>query len=304
MNYRYDFVRHRKKFFLLSAVIILLGVLSLIIMGFNLGVDFQSGTRLDVHLGQTFEEEDVRSHLNEMGHSPGSVLTAGDQKQRAVVRFTETLEKEEVNQILERFQSAYGEEVSISESTVDPSYSAELVKKAFYAVCLASLGIILYVTIRFEIRFAVAAVVALAHDAFVVIALFSLFHVEVNLSFVAAILTIVGYSINDTIVLFDRIRENMRHAKVKTMADLGDVVNVSLNETLTRSINTVLTVVFAATALLLLGGTGIQNFALAMTLGLIAGAYSSIFIASQVWLEWKGRAVEKERFDAQEEDEV
>ncbi|GAB7386510.1 hypothetical protein BSNK01_03450 [Bacillaceae bacterium] len=295
MNYKFDFVKHRKAYYLFSALLTLVGFISLIFAGFNLGVDFQSGTRLEIFLGQPFHEEELAAELKSLGLEPGSVVTAGDDDQRAVVRFAKMLGKEEIAKVRSHLQETYGTQIDIQESTVDPIVSRELAKKAAYSVLLASLGIVLYVTIRFEIRFAIAAIIALLHDAFVVMTVFSLFRIEIDLPFIAAILTIVGYSINDTIVIFDRIRENLRTAKVKAFDDLAAVVNESLNQTLARSINTVLTVVFAAAALLLFGGPSIRNFSLAMLIGLVSGAYSSIFIASQIWLDWKGRELKKNR---------
>ncbi|MBO8172620.1 MAG: protein translocase subunit SecF [Bacillaceae bacterium] len=298
MNFKnYNFVKHRKIYFIISAVMVVIGALSLSIMGLNLGVDFESGTRLDVYLGQAFSEADIAREMEQMGLS-ATVNTAGDQDDRAVIRFSETLSKEKVAEINSALQEKYGDQIDMQESKVSPTVSRELAKKAFYAVLLASVAIILYVTIRFEFRFAISAIVALMHDAFFVITMFALLRVEVDLPFIAAVLTIVGYSINDTIVIFDRIRENLRKAKVKRKEDLEDVVNTSIQETLTRSINTVITVLFTAVALYVLGGEGIKNFSLALVLGLIAGAYSSIFLASQIWLVWKGRAVERERFAA------
>jgi preprotein translocase subunit SecF len=163
-------------------------------------------------------------------------------------------------------------------------FQRELAQKGIYAVLIASVGIVIYVTIRFEWRFAIAGIVALLHDAFIVVSLFSIFRFEVGLPFIAAVLTIIGYSINDTIVIFDRIRENMRFAKIKTHEDLQNVVNASVWQTLTRSINTVMTVVVAALCLFIFGGESIKLFSLAMLFGLFSGAYSSIFIASPLWL--------------------
>ncbi|WP_234410557.1 protein translocase subunit SecF [Caldalkalibacillus mannanilyticus] len=177
----------------------------------------------------------------------------------------------------------------------------ELARDAVIAILIASIGVIIYVAFRFEFRYGIAAIIALFHDALFVIAVFSLLRVEVDLTFIAAILTIVGYSINDTIVIFDRIRENMKFAKVKTFEDLSAVVNRSIVETLARSINTSLTVIVAAVALFFLGGEGIRNFSFALMIGLFVGAYSSIFIAAQVWLVLKGRELKKKMYRPQPE---
>jgi preprotein translocase subunit SecF len=291
-----DFVKKRKLFFIISAVIQVIGVICLLVIGFNLGVDFKSGTRMDIFIGTTFTEAEIREEVkSSIGLEPGSVEVAGDNKERAAVRFGEPLSKDQIASVKNHFTETYGDQVDIQESTVDPIISRELARQAVYAVLLASIGIIIYVTIRFEYRFAIAAIIALLHDALGVIFIFSILQLEVDLPFIAAILTIVGYSINDTIVTFDRIRENMRKYKMKKMEDLEHVVNVSIQETITRSINTVLTVAFAAFSLYVFGGESIQNFALALLIGLIFGAYSSIFIASQLWLVWKGRELKKTR---------
>lgn len=156
---------------------------------------------------------------------------------------------------------------------------------------LATVGVAIYVTLRFEYKFAIAAIIALIHDVLVVIAIFSLLRLQVDLTFIAAILTIIGYSINDTIVIFDRLRENLRVCKIKEKKGLAEVVNQSIISTLPRSINTSLTVLFAAAALYLFGGEAIRNFSFALLIGLLVGAYSSIFIAAQVWFIWKSRSL-------------
>ncbi len=297
MNFKtFDYVAKRKLFFTLSGIIQVLGIIAILVFGFNLGVDFQSGTRMDIMIGKPFTEADVAGQLKALKLEPGSIEIAGDQGERAAIRFVEPLSKEQIANVKAAFVKKYGEQVDIQESTVDPMISRELAKQAIYAVAWASIGIIIYIAIRFEYRFAITGVLALLHDAFAVIAVFSIFQLEVDLPFIAAILTIVGYSINDTIVTFDRIRENLRLYKIKKMEDLEKVVNISIQETIVRSINTVLTVLFAAVALLIFGGEGIRNFALALTAGLVFGMYSSIFIASQLWLEWKGRDLVKKRF--------
>lgn len=289
----FNFTSHRKVYYLISLAILAIGVVSMLLVGLNPGVDFVSGTSLDVYLGQSFDEKQVGDLVDTTGFPADSIRTAGDQNEIAVVRYKVNITHEDVVKIENTMKQTYGDQVTISENTVNPMVGQELVRKAIYAVLLASLGIILYVTIRFEYRFAISAVLALLYDAFFIIALFSVFQVEVNLPFIAAILTIIGYSINDKIVIFDRIRENMKTAKVKRFEDLEEVVNHSINQTLARSINTVLTVMFAAFALFIFGGEGIRNFSLALLFGLFSGAYSSIFLASQLWLDWRGNELKK-----------
>nr|WP_084024414.1 protein translocase subunit SecF [Vulcanibacillus modesticaldus] len=311
MNYKFDFYKYRKIYFIISGVIMLLGIVSLLIFGLNLGVDFKSGTRIEINIEQNFVEKDIRSLLKDaetaakeqgikdVDLTPSIVRQAGNKNGIAVVRFDQTINSDVLPVIKEVFRSKYGEQVDLIESKVDPTIGRELARKAFYAVLWASLGIIIYVSIRFEFRFGVTAIIALFHDAFFVIAIFSLLRLEVDLTFIAAILTIVGYSINDTIVIFDRIRENMKLNKVKRARDIENIVNISLNQTLARSINTSLTVLFTALALFILGGEGIKNFSLALVLGLISGAYSSIFIAAPIWALWKGKDLDKKKFKPQ-----
>lgn len=162
-----------------------------------------------------------------------------------------------------------------------------MTNKAILAVIIAAFAMLIYITIRFEWTFGVAAIVSEIHDVLFVLGLFSLFQWEINTSFIAAILTVVGYSINDTIVVFDRIRENLR---MKRKEDYANLVNRSIMQSLNRSINTVLTSLFALTALLVFGGGNIRYFILAMVIGFIIGCYSSIFVASPVWYDIKNRA--------------
>jgi len=165
----------------------------------------------------------------------------------------------------------------------------ELTREAFLALLIASVAMVLYITMRFEFKFAVAAILALLHDVFVVLAFFSLFKVEINSPFIAAILTIIGYSINDTIVIFDRIRENLKYHRKRTILE---VINDSINESLVRSINTSLTTLVVLVALFVafnyfVGGMNLKVFALALLVGIVSGTYSSIFIASPLWYLWK-----------------
>nr|WP_286170631.1 protein translocase subunit SecF [Bacillus sp. NTK071] len=291
---KFDFVKHRNKFFAISLVLIVLGGLAIAIFGLNLGIDFSSGSRVDIQSDSTLTTEEVTKELEGLGLEPESVTLAGG-GEMAVAAFKDELNKDEVAEIKNQFTDLY--EIEPSVSTVSPDVAVDLAKNAFIAVAIASVGIILYVALRFEWLQGFAAIVALFHDAFFIIAVFSILQIEVNITFIAAVLTIVGYSINDTIVTFDRIRENMKfEKKMKTFDDVARVVNKSLVQTLARSINTVLTVVFAALALTIFGGEAIRPFAVALLIGLIAGTYSSIFIASQLWAVWKGKQLKKKKF--------
>ncbi|WP_078552670.1 protein translocase subunit SecF [Bacillus alkalicellulosilyticus] len=311
MNFRFydrdiDFVKHRKKFFLFSLSFALLGVILLSTIGLNLGIDFQSGSRVDIGAQERLTAEQIQTDFNEIGegYSPSNItLGEGGNEYLASARFVEELSSQQIAEIQLFFQDKYGAEPNVS--TVSPQVGKELARNAFISVLIASIGIIIYVTIRFELLYGVAAIVALLHDAFFIIVVFSIVQFEVNVPFIAAVLTIVGYSINDTIVTFDRIRENVKYAKrVKGFDDLAAIVNKSLVQTLARSINTVLTVVFAAAAIFLFGGEAIRSFAFALLIGLVAGTYSSMFLASQLWLIWKTKQLERRKFRSEPQPEV
>ncbi|WP_211274648.1 protein translocase subunit SecF [Anaerobacillus arseniciselenatis] len=304
MNFNYgetkiDFVKHRKKFFIFSGILAIVGMILLSTIGLNLGIDFESGTKVELLGEEGLTADIVYTEFAEIGLEPDDVLLAGDRNEMAYASFIGVLNQEEMLTVQRHFDTSFGAEPNIS--TVTPTIGRELARNAFFSVIFASIGIIIYVTIRFELIYGLAAIVALLHDAFFIITVFSITQMEVNLPFIAAVLTIVGYSINDTIVTFDRIRENLKYEKkVKSFEDLARVVNKSLIQTLARSINTVLTVVFAAGALLLFGGEAIRTFSFALLVGLVAGTYSSLFIAAQLWLVWKSKSLQKKRFKTAE----
>jgi SecD/SecF fusion protein len=220
-------------------------------------------------------------------------LTTADK--RLSIRFKDVLSPEQEKLLRADFAKEIDPKASYEVNIVDADIAREQQTNAMIGMAVASLGIIAYITIRFEWRFAIAAVVALLHDAFIVISLFSIFRLQVNLPFIIAVLTIIGYSTNDTVVIFDRIRENMRFSKLKTASDIAILVNRSVWQTLTRSINTVITVVLAAVCLFIFGSESIRLFSLAMIFGLLSGAYSSIFIASPLWLMLRRGSLDKKQ---------
>lgn len=288
---RIDFAGNRNKFFILSAVLIIAGMAVIGIFRLNLGIDFASGTRVEITSDSALSQQEVEQFLEEQGYA-ADVVISGDAGNIAVSRYAEEFSQEEVNSLKQEVMEVYGAEPNVS--TVSSKVGRELAQNAIYALLFASIGIIIYVAFRFEWRMGVASIVGLAHDAFFIIAVFSFLRLEVDITFIAAVLTIVGYSINDTIVTFDRIRENLRRMKkVETFDQLEKVVNTSLRQTLTRSINTVLTVLLVVVALIFFGAPSITNFSIALLIGLLAGTYSSIFIAAQLWLVLKKRELNK-----------
>ncbi|MFF0827300.1 protein translocase subunit SecF [Brevibacillus sp. NPDC003359] len=292
---RFDIVKNRRKFFIFSSAIIIIGLLFTLFQGLHLGVDFKAGTRLDMFIGKQFNPTDLEALIKqEIPDVNFSKVTPYGTNQ-AYTRFDQTISSDTLMKVEMALKAKYGEQVSKQVSSVDPSIAQEMVKKAGIAVAIAAVGIAIYIAIRFQWLFGIACVVGLAHDVFIPIALFSILGLEVDITFIAALLTILGYSINDKIVIFDRIRENLRTMKSKTIPELEHLVNVSLWQTMRRSVYTVATVFFTALALAVLGSESIQNFSLALLFGLVSGTYSSIFIAAQIWVNLKERNMKKKK---------
>lgn len=291
---RFDFAKHKNKFFMASGIMVIVGIAILVIFRLNLGIDFVAGTRMEVLADHPISQEEFTDELSKLDLEAKEILISGDNSDIGVARFADELSKDKVNEVKAHFHDLYGADPNVS--TVSPTVGKELARNAFIASLIAMAGIIIYVAFRFEWLMGLAAIVALFHDALFMIVIFSITRLEVDVTFIAAILTIIGYSINDTIVTFDRIRELYKKKKrVKTYEDLASIVNNGLRQTLGRSVNTAITVIFTSVALLLLGGQAITNFSFALTIGLVAGMYSSIFIAAQLWLVWKTKQITKKR---------
>ena len=277
----FHFVKSSRKFLIASALITFLGIIAVSVFGLNYGIDFSSGTSVDITTTKPVEEEKLKVFLDEQELGE-YILTSSEN--RDTIRFKAALNDQQEREFKAAFASTFDSNASFEINIVDPDIAREQQTSALIGMAVACLGIVVYVSIRFEWRFAISAVVSLIYSAFFVITVFSIFRLEVNLPFILAVLTIIGYAINDTVIIFDRIRENMRFAKLKTHADLDELVNKSIWQTLARSINTVITVLIASVCLFIFGSESIKLFSLAMIVGLICGAYSSIFIASQFWL--------------------
>ncbi|WP_419795900.1 protein translocase subunit SecDF [Staphylococcus equorum] len=288
---RCDFMKLAKPLLSLSAIIIIVGAIILFIFKLNLGIDFTSGTRVDFESENKVSEEKVTQTLEDKDFKPSQV-SLGENGQNATVQFKNDLSKDEVAKIKSTIDNEFGNDPTVN--TVSPVIGRELAKNAMFALVYAAIGIIIYTTFRFEWRMGLSSVIALLHDAFMIVAVFSLFRLEVDITFIAAVLTIIGYSINDTIVTFDRVRENLHKVKVITKkSQIDDIVNRSIRQTMTRSINTVLTVVIVVISLLAFGAPSIFNFSLALLIGLISGVFSSVFIAVPLWGIMKKRQLKK-----------
>ncbi|AIW83195.1 protein translocase subunit SecDF [Bacillus mycoides] len=291
---RINFVNIGHKFFLFSIVVVIAGAIILPIFKMNLGIDFASGTRIDLQSKQATTVSNVHKDLKELNIDvkEEDIVPTGDDNKGFAVRTVGVLSKDEIAKTKTFFHDKYGTDPNVS--TVSPTIGKEIARNAFIAVLIASAVIVLYVSIRFRLTYAVSAVIALLHDAFVMMVVFSLFQIEVDLTFIAAVLTIIGYSINDSIVTFDRNRELYKQKKrVRDIKDLEEIVNSSIRQTIGRSINTVLTVLFPVITLLIFGSESLRNFSLALLIGLVVGTYSSIFVASQIWLMLENRRLKK-----------
>ncbi len=276
-------IQKRKIFYIISLLIIIPGLVSLVFQGLNQGIDFKGGSILHVKMSSSVTSAEVRSVLSDFDLDRSEVQKSGDE---FYVR-TEVLTQEKTNEIMGALKTEFEQVTFLSSDTVGATIGSELTRNAFLALGIAAVLMLLYITIRFEWTFGVAAVLAIIHNVLVVLGVFSIMQWEINTAFIAAILTVIGYSINDTIVIFDRVRENMKRTKRQ---DYEELLNKSITQTLNRSINTVLTSAFTLVALLLLGGATIKFFVAAMLIGFVVGAYSSIFIASPLWYEIKKTA--------------
>lgn len=279
-----DFIGRMKWWFAFSLLVIVPGVISLFTQGLNKGIDFQGGAIFDLRFEKKVDVGQARSVLAEFNLDKEAVIQASGEKE-LLIR-TKAVNEDVRNRIIKGLEEKFGRATVLAEDRVDPVIGSELLLKALLALLVASVLIMIYIAFRFsDIKFGIAAVIAVLHDVLVVTGIFSLMRWEVDGSFVAAILTIIGYSLMDTIVIFDRIRENLRRKKKDQT--LEEVVNDSILQTLNRSVNTVLTVIFILLAMIFFGGGTTSVFVTALLIGVISGAYSSIFNASPLWIVFK-----------------
>jgi len=289
---KWNFVKLAKPLIGVSILILVIGIIILSIFKLNLGIDFSSGTRVDLDSDTKLSQTKVERTIKDVGLTPDQIQINGNDNKQATVQFKNDLSKDETLKLNKVTNDQYGHKPTVN--TVSPMIGQELAKNAMKALIYAAIGIIIYVSLRFEWRMGLSAVLALLHDVFIIVALFSLLRLEVDITFIAAILTIVGYSINDTIVTFDRVRENLHKIKVITEPhQIDDIVNRSIRQTMTRSVNTVLTVVVVVIAILIFGASSLFNFSLALLIGLLSGVFSSIFIAVPLWSIMKKHQLKK-----------
>ena len=289
---KFDIAGHRKIWFLISLVLIIPGFICMGVRGFNFGIDFTGGTIMDLRFEQPVTLSDVRSSLAKYDLDGSTIQLSGaesgiESSENVMIR-TVDLEENQRKEVMASLTQDVGPYTVLREEKVGATIGGELITNAVLALVISWALIILYVAYRFEWRFGVSAVLALIHDIIIVLAVFSLTQRQIDSSFIAALLTIVGYSINDTIVIFDRIRENLK-LHFRRGGDIDELVNRSIYQTLTRSLYTVFTVLFTTFALYWFGGETTKDFAFALLVGFASGCYSSIFIASQLWIELRNR---------------
>ena len=282
-----DFVGNFKKFILIPIIILIIsGVFVFVNKGLNLGIDFTGGTDITVTGAENASIKKINKDIKSLGYN---ILSSESDSDGYYIKVSEILDKEDINSVNAILETNYKAKTDIS--VVSNLVKKDLIKNAIIALLYAIIGIILYITVRYKFSYALSSIIALIHDSIMIIALFAILHLEINSIFVAAILTIIGYSINNTIVIFDRIREN-KHKKINdklSKEELKEIANKSIKETMLRSINTTITTMLPIICLIIFGSKEILEFDIAILIGLIAGAYSSILISGSLWviLEYK-----------------
>lgn len=291
----FDFLGKRKIAFLISGVLSVLGIIGIVMIGLGkaeMGIDFAGGVMVQGSFAQTVTIDQVRAAIGtEFSDASVTNIADGSKPNTFIVKVkrpqTEAEGKERLTRVQTIMQTSFpGNTFTVeSQHLIGPAVGQTLRKDTSYAIIISLLGILAYIAVRFDFRFGVAATIATFHDVLAVIGIFWVFGLEFDLLFVTALLTLAGYSLTDTVVVFDRIRENFK--KFRAKADFIKSINSSINETLSRTLNTSMTVMLVVVVLYIFGGEVLRNFSLAMILGILVGTYSSIFVASPILVEWE-----------------
>lgn len=292
---RIDFVGKRRIFFMISAALALVAVGMLVFIGFRFGVDFTGGSRFHIHFEQPVSIDAMRSALAAIGEEGATIQQeqGGDFIVRIGIRPGETEPEEFRNRLEEHLKQTFaGNSFTLSGDMVGPQVSHELKNKVLLAVAIGLLGILIYVSFRFDFRFGLSAVVSLMFVTLVALGFIAVMRIEVTITVIAAVLTVIGYGVNDSIVVSDRIREDVKKMRKETF---NTVVNRALNEILNRTVITGIAVFFVLFALLVLGAASIKDFAAVMLVGLFLSTYSSIFIVANSVVEWEQHFPTKRR---------
>ena len=282
MKYNLNFINYFKKLNLLSLILVLISLIFIVFKGLNYGIDFKGGTLVEIRLdNNNIKVSDIRESLKKINLGDINVKNFGDDSD-FLIKVEKKLNNNEtlISEIKKTLDQDLNEEVNYRRvESVGPKVSSELLKSGVISIGLALLMMLFYIWFRFEWQFSLGSIIALFHDVIITIGTFSLLSIEINLSIVAAVLTIVGYSMNDTVVIYDRIRENL--SKYNKL-EIDQISNLSVNETLSRTLITSVTTLLALFSIFILGGEILKGFSFAMILGVIIGTYSSIFVASPV----------------------
>ena len=288
---RIDIVGHRKWWFSLSSLLVIIAFICIFMKGFNFGIDFTGGTILDLKFEQTVTVAQVREGLRKDNLENSVIQLSGDtfeESGKEVIIRTRSLTADEAQTIVSHISDSVGKTEINRIETVGAVIGSEVTKNTLLKVGLSFAVLVLYMSIRFEYRIAFSSILAILHDIIVVLGVFSFFQLEIDASFLAAILTVLGYSMNESVVIFDRIRESIRtHKRTDSFKILA---NDSIYQTIRRSFYTLSTVLFATGSLYFFGGETTKNFALVMLVGFISGAYSSICVATSLWVTWHEHA--------------
>ncbi len=287
---KFDIIGRRKIWYTLSLLVIIPGIICMFVRGFNLGIDFTGGTIMDLKFAKPVTITEIRDVLKDYKLDNSMIQLSGENSSSEVARDvmirTVDLQEKDRKEVMNSLKTHLGDYEVMREEKVGATMGSELMLRALWATLLSWGMIVLYISYRFEFKFGVSAVLGLVHDILIVLSVFSLLQKPVDASFIAALMTIVGYSANDTIVIFDRVRENLK-LHFRRDGNIEELVNTSIYQTLTRSIYTVSTVLFTTFALYFFGGDTTKDFAFALLIGFAVGAYSSIFVASPLWVTFR-----------------
>lgn len=279
-----NIIKNRKYSYMVSLAIILAGLIMFFINGLNYGIDFTGGTMIQLNIGSFVEVEDAREILDAFDEN-ASIIHAGSNREEIIIRSSLDLENNQISNIVDQFVLKFQMDPENYQAQKFGAFMGKEIRdRAILSIGITSILMLGYITFRFQFKFGVAAIVALIHDILIALSIYSLLRLPVNSSFIAAMLTIVGYSINDTIVIFDRIREELSFNQKK---GLEETIEDSVKLSLRRTINTTITTVIAVGSLYVLGVEDVKVLALPLLLGMLSGTYSSLFIAAPVWFSLK-----------------
>lgn len=287
----FKIIEKSKILFVISLAIMITGLAFFAKNGINYGIDFKGGTLVQINMKKDFNKQDVENIISKYVNDYTTNTAVNEKNETQLEIRSNSLDENEIQPLFKDIKDKYKLEDKdlISQQTIGPAVGQELRQKAMLAFVLANIAMLIYVAIRFEFKFGVAAILAIVHDILITVSVYAIFQIPINSSFIAAILTIAGYSINDTIVIFDRIRENTKKMR---RVDSKEVANISITQTMSRSVNTTLTTLITIVSVYIFVPS-VREFAFPLAVGIACGAYSSIFIASPVWVMLKNRKIKE-----------